>query len=87
MVVLSGARPALLRQRSCKGPIRLSIKKSLFPVQRVAKIKASRAAAIYFFFPLYVFFGLGKYCPFFFFFFFFAKMKKKSLVRPLAIAI
>ena len=30
--------------------VRLSIKKILFPVQRVAKIEASRAAVIFFFF-------------------------------------
>ena len=36
---------------------RLSIKKSLFPVQRVAKIKASRAATIFFFFHFFFFLG------------------------------
>ena len=36
--------------------MRLSIKKILFPVQRVAKIEASRAAAI-FFFSTYFFFS------------------------------
>ena len=45
---------------------RLSIKKSLFPVQWVVKTVASWAAAIFFF---HIFFcGVGKYCPFFFFF-------------------
>ena len=38
--------------------IRLSIKKNLFPVQRVAKIEASRAAAIFFFFLLFFFFSI-----------------------------
>ena len=56
--------------------VRLSIKKSLFPVQRVAKIKASRAAAIFFFH--FIFFLVGKYCPFFEKKNYFAKMKKKS---------
>ena len=56
---------------------RLSIKKSLFPVQRVAEIKASRAAAI-FFFPLYYFFGT-KILSIFRIFFFFCKNGKKSL--------
>ena len=36
--------------------MRLSIKKILFPVQRVAKIEASRAAAIFFFFHFIFFF-------------------------------
>ena len=36
--------------------IRLSTKKSLFLVQRVAVIVASQAAAIYIFFPLFFFF-------------------------------
>ena len=36
--------------------MRLSIKKNLFPVQRVAKIEASRAAAIFFFFHFIFFF-------------------------------
>ena len=36
-------------------PLRLSIKKILFPVQRVAKIEASRAAANFIFFPLFFF--------------------------------
>ena len=63
--------------------IRLSITKSLFPVQRVAIIAAIWAAAI--FFPTFV--VVGKYCPFFWggggggviVCFFVSKMKKRSL--------
>ena len=35
--------------------VRPPLKKSLFPVQRVAEIVASRAAALPFFFPLFFF--------------------------------
>ena len=59
---------------------RLSIKKILFPVQRVAKIEASRAAAIFFFFH-FIFIFHENIVNFFFFFFFFAKMKKKVSSR------
>ena len=46
--------------------LRLSTKKSLFPVQRAAVIVASRAAAIFVPPPPPIFFCLeGKYCPFF----------------------
>ena len=44
-----------LRKKSSQSPpfyFRLSIKKILFPVQRVAKIEASRAAAIFFLFSM-----------------------------------
>ena len=44
--------------------IRLSIKKVLFPVQRVAIISASQAAAISLFFSTLIFFFVRKYCPF-----------------------
>ena len=53
-------------------PVRLSIKKVLFPVQRVAKIEASRPAAN-FFFSMKILSILGKKK-------FLAKMKKKSPV-------
>ena len=49
----------------------LSIKEILFPVQRVAKIEASWAAAI-FFFSTFLFFSIKT-------FFFFFKNEKKSL--------
>ena len=42
---------------------RLSTKKSLFPVQRVAVNVASRAAAIFFFFSIFIFGLVGKYFP------------------------
>ena len=54
------------------GSLRLSIKKILFPVQRVAKIEASRAAAIFFFFH-FIFFFHENIVNFFFFFFFLQK--------------
>ena len=61
--------------------VRLSIKKKLFPVQRVATIEASRAAAIFFFFST-LFFFLTIILSFFgIFFFFFANMKKKVSSR------
>ena len=44
-----------LMPKQSKGSLRLSIKKIMFPVQRVAIIEASRAAAIFFFFPLFFF--------------------------------
>ena len=40
--------PLLYTGQWCIYTVRLSIKKSLFPVQRVAKIEASQAAAIFF---------------------------------------
>ena len=43
--------------------LRPSIKKSMFPVQRVAEIMASWAAIFLFFFHIY-FSLIGKYCPF-----------------------
>ena len=52
--------------------IRLSIKKILFPVQRVVKIEASRAATIFFFSTLF-FFSIKILLIFGFFFFFFEK--------------
>ena len=58
------------------GVIRLFIKKSMFPVKRVAKIKASRAAAFFFF---SLFFLVGIYCPFLEKKEFLQKGKKKSL--------
>ena len=59
---------------------RPSIKKSLFPVQRVAVIVASWAAAI--FFPP-ILFLVGKFCPLLEeIFFFFAKMKTKVPSQP-----
>ena len=57
--------------------LRPSIKKSLFPVQRVAEIMASRAAAIFFF--LHLFFFDRKILSIFDFFLIFSKMKKKWL--------
>ena len=43
-----------------------TLKKLLFPIQWVAVIVASRAAAIYLFVFFTFYFGLvGKYCPFF----------------------
>ena len=59
--------------------IRLSIKKSLFPGQRVAKIDASQAAAFFFF---HFFFFVGKYCPFLGKKINFWKNEKKSPVTP-----
>ena len=56
--------------------IRLSIKKIMFPVQRVAIIEAIRAAAIFIFF--YFFFVFNENIVLFFlFFFFFCKNEKK----------
>ena len=57
--------------------VRLSIKRNLFPVQRVATIKASRAAAIFLFFPLFCFFHEN--IVQFFWEIFFCKNEKKSL--------
>ena len=62
--------------------MRLSTKKSLFPVQRMAVIVASRAAAIYIFFPIFFLFGtkilyiFGKKINLF------CKNEKKVLSRP-----
>ena len=39
-------------------------KKNMFPVQRMAKIVVSRAAAILFLHFFSYFSGVGKYCPF-----------------------
>ena len=41
-----------------EGVLRMSIKKNLFPVQRVAIISASRAAVLFFFF--FTFFVVGR---------------------------
>ena len=54
---------------------RLSVKKIIFPVQRVAKIEASWAAAIFLIFPPW------KYCPFLEKSFFFVKLKKRVSSR------
>ena len=48
------------------GPLGLSIRKILFPVQRVAKIEGSRAAANSFFFTLFFFFFSIKILSIFF---------------------
>ena len=61
--------------------IRLSIKKSLFPVQRVAEMMASRAAAK-FFTPTFFLFD-RKILSIFGNLFFVAKMKKKVSSRTL----
>ena len=55
--------------------LRLSMKKSLFPVYWVGEIEASRAAAIFFFF------SLGKHCSFLEKIQIFEKMEKKVSSR------
>ena len=77
-------RPNLLPSIDIAGA---TLKKLLFPVQRVSVIEAStgsREAAFFFFFFFFLWGGgelVGKYCPFLEKLFFFARMKKKVPIR------